>query len=130
MRDLVEGVKSYPEFLPWCGEAKVLSIDKDVTRARIQIRYHGLNAAFTTENLRRSEQVIEMTLVEGPFRVLQGVWQFDELRENACRVEFKLEYEFSNKVLGIVAGPVFHKISDTLVDAFVRRADSLYRALT
>jgi len=128
MRDLVERVECYPQFLPWCCDAKVLTRGGIVTRATIQIRYHGLNAAFTTENLRRDAHTIEMKLVEGPFRVLHGLWRFDVLNDAACRIEFDLQYEFSSKMLTLIAGSAFHKISDSLVDAFVRRADSVYGA--
>jgi ribosome-associated toxin RatA of RatAB toxin-antitoxin module len=128
MRELVEDVERYPRFLPWCSDAKVLAREEGVTRASIQIRYHGLNSAFTTENRRRGEDHIEMNLVEGPFRVLHGLWHFDALAEHACRVDFNLQYEFSSKMLAVIAGPVFHKISDALVDAFVRRAESVYGA--
>ena len=67
-------------------------------------------------------------LVEGPFRVLDGEWLFTELADRACRVDFRLHYEFSSKLLERLVGRVFSFIANTMVDAFVRRADQLYGA--
>jgi ribosome-associated toxin RatA of RatAB toxin-antitoxin module len=128
MRDLVEDVERYSQFLPWCSDARILSNENGLTRASLHIRYHGLNTAFTTENERLEDCAIDMKLVEGPFRMLHGKWRFVALDEMACRVEFQLQYEFSSTTLSLIAGPVFHKIADTLVDAFVHRAGSVYGA--
>ncbi len=126
MRELVEDIEKYPAFLPWCDHATILSAEGQVVRASIRIRYRGLNTAFTTENHGLADQAIEMRLVEGPFRTLLGVWRFGALDNHASKVTFDLSYEFSNMAIALIAGPVFHKISDELVDAFVRRADDLY----
>ena len=65
-------------------------------------------------------------LVDGPFRRLEGSWRFRSLAENACKIEFRLHYEFSSKVFEKVIGPVFSHIANTFVDAFVRRAAQVY----
>jgi ribosome-associated toxin RatA of RatAB toxin-antitoxin module len=67
-----------------------------------------------------------LRLVDGPFRRLEGMWQFKPLTENACKIDFRLSYEFSSKMFEKVIGPVFSQIANTFVDAFVRRADTVY----
>lgn len=67
-----------------------------------------------------------MQLEQGPFRSLQGTWRFIRLREDACRVELSLEYQFGAGLLGKALAPVFDHIAATMVDAFVERADRLY----
>jgi ribosome-associated toxin RatA of RatAB toxin-antitoxin module len=71
---------------------------------------------------------MSIRLVEGPFRVLDGEWHFTSLAEDACKIEFCLHYEFSSKILEMLVGPVFTYIANTLVDAFVQRADKVYGA--
>ena len=126
MYALVENVAAYPEFLPWCGGTEILRKEGDVTRAAIIIDFRGIKQRFSTENRATPPRLIEMTLVEGPFRKLDGTWSFKALGDDACKVEFRLHYEFSSKLLEKIFGPVFHFIASTFVDAFVKRARQLY----
>ncbi|MBV8465049.1 MAG: type II toxin-antitoxin system RatA family toxin [Burkholderiales bacterium] len=122
MFELVDRVEDYPRFLPWCGDTEVHLRDADWTIASVGIDYLGLKSGFTTEN-RKQDGVITMELKDGPFRNLNGAWRFTALADDACKVEFELDYEFSSKALEAVIGPVFSKIASTFVDAFVREAD-------
>jgi ribosome-associated toxin RatA of RatAB toxin-antitoxin module len=126
MYALVEDVAAYPEFLPWCGGSEILKKEAHLTRAAIVIDFRGIKQRFSTENRLDPPQLIQMTLVDGPFRQLDGSWRFKALGENACKIEFRLHYEFSSKLLEKIFGPVFHFIANTFVDAFVKRARQLY----
>ncbi|KAB2837417.1 MAG: type II toxin-antitoxin system RatA family toxin [Burkholderiales bacterium] len=123
---LVEGVESYPQFLPWCGRTQVLQRHETSMIASIEIAYHGVRQSFTTENRHTPPGEIVITLRDGPFRALDGAWRFTPLGEAACKVEFELHYEFSSRTLEKVVGPVFHHIAHSFIDAFVRRAEQIY----
>lgn len=125
---LVDAVERYPEFLPWCGGASVGYRDEHKTRATIDISYRGIKQSFTTENLKEPGQTIWVKLVEGPFKALDGSWRFVPLAAHGCKVELHLHYEFSSKLLAKLVGPVFSYIANTFVEAFVRRAGSVYGA--
>ena len=126
MYALVDAVEEYPKFLPWCGGAQVLLRDAAVTRATVLIDYHGIRQSFTTENAKREPEEMQIRLVEGPFRVLDGTWRFTALGERACKVELRLRYEFSSRILEKLVGPVFNHIANTLVDAFAKRAGQVH----
>ena len=126
MFTLVDRVEDYPEFLPWCGGVTLLHRDANVTRAEIRINYHGIRQKFTTENTKQEPVEMRIQLVEGPFRKLEGTWRFTGLAGLGCKVELSLNYEYSNRVLEKLIGPIFSYISDTLVDAFARRAEKVY----
>jgi ribosome-associated toxin RatA of RatAB toxin-antitoxin module len=126
MYALVADVARYPEFLPWCGGAQVLSQDGALVHAQISIDFRGIRQRFSTENRQNEPELIEMKLVDGPFRELDGSWRFKALGEHACRIDFRLHYEFSSKLLEKLVGPVFHYISNSFVDAFVKRASGIY----
>lgn len=126
MFHIVDDIESYPEFLPWCGATSVDSRDGDEVRASIEIAHRGINKTFTTCNRLQKDKMIEVSLVNGPFKHLHGYWQFKKLGENACKVTLDLEYEFSNKLIAMAVGPVFGQIANTLVDAFCKRADDIY----
>lgn len=123
---LVDAVERYPEFLPWCGGTSVSHRDAATTRATIQICFRGIKHSFTTENAKDPPRTMTMKLVEGPFKTLDGCWNFIALGSAGCRVEFRLHYEFSSRILEKLIGPVFSHIANTLVEAFVRRARQLY----
>ena len=126
MYALVDQVEHYPDFLPWCGRAHVDYRDGSLTRASILIDYRGIKQAFQTENRTEPPHLIEIKLVSGPFHTLDGTWRFSPLAPDACRVDFRLHYEFSSKMLERLVGPVFSYIAGSFIDAFVKRAERLY----
>ena len=126
MFELVDAVEKYPEFLPWCGGTELKYRDKNLTRATIHIHYRGIKQSFTTENTKHEPQSMQIRLIEGPFKTLQGSWLFSGLGDEGCKVELRLHYEFSSRLLEKLVGPVFGYIANSLVDSFVKRARSIY----
>ncbi|MGH8849837.1 MAG: type II toxin-antitoxin system RatA family toxin [Casimicrobiaceae bacterium] len=128
MFELVERIEDYPKFLPWCGNATILQNTVDGALARIDIDYHGVRAHFTTANRNHAPDRIVVELRDGPFRRLDGTWRFLALGDTACKVELDLEYEFATPALETLIGPVFGRIADSFIDAFVKRAAGVYGA--
>ena len=123
---LVEDIDSYHTFLPWCKSSRVLSREHDEVCGSIELSKGGIEKMFTTRNRMQKNKMIEMRLEEGPFHHLEGFWRFDVLDEMACKVSLVLEFEFSNKLLGMTVGPVFSQVANSLVDAFCKRAAEVY----
>ncbi|AXT45544.1 MULTISPECIES: type II toxin-antitoxin system RatA family toxin [Chromobacterium] len=123
---LVDDIEHYSRFLPWCGKAEVLSREGDQVVASLHIDYLKVKQHFTTRNTNQAGEAILMELVDGPFEHLEGRWRFLPLGEIGCKVEFRLSYQFSSKILEMIIGPVFGHISGTLVDAFIKEADKVY----
>lgn len=123
---LVDKVEDYPLFLPWCGQAAVSQRTEEQLIATLSINYHGIKQTFTTQNKNTPPHLMEMSLVDGPFKHLQGSWKFIELREDACKIEFDLQYDFSSRLLEHLIGPVFSKIANSFVDSFCARAEVVY----
>lgn len=124
---LVEDIESYAEFLPWCKSTEVLFKSDDEVKASIEISKGALNKTFTTVNRMQKNKMIEMRLVKGPFKHLQGYWRFDALKiDQACKISLDLDFEFSNKILAMAAGAVFNQIANSMVDAFCKRAVEVY----
>lgn len=126
MYALVADIESYGDFLPWCGGARILSREPGRVTARIDIAYRGVNKSFTTRNTLEPDQRMELHLVDGPFDQLAGCWTFEPLDQSGCKVSLELEFEFSNRLVALVVGPVFESIARSLVDSFHGRAVSLY----
>ncbi len=126
MFHLVDNIDLYPQFLPWCRTAVEHQRDADQVKATVEIAKGAVNKQFTTLNRLQKDKTIEMRLIDGPFRHLHGFWRFDELKTDACKVSLDLDFEFSNKILSLVIGPIFNQIANTLVDSFVQRAKTVY----
>ncbi len=126
MFKLIDDIEAYSDFLPWCGKATELFRDDKNVEASLFISHTGLNKEFTTQNKNTAFEKIEMHLANGPFKNLDGVWLFEPLGDTACKVSLNLEFEFSSKIISITLGPVFRKIANSLVDAFIKRADKVY----
>jgi len=126
MFELVDKVEDYAHFLPWCGGTELHFRDPQVTEATIHISYLQVRQHFTTRNTKTPGQEMLIKLKSGPFRSMEGYWRFKPLADTACKVEFALRYEFSNALLEKIVGPVFGMVTNGLVDAFVRRAETVY----
>src|SRR5260221_10121008 len=94
---LVEDIETYPGFLPWCVEARVLERNSSFTKATITAGMGGVRQSFTTRNENQPAKAIDMRLVEGPFPQFAAAWRFTPLAPQACRVEFSPEDEFSSR---------------------------------
>ena len=126
MYALVNDIKSYADFLPWCSRSDILEQTAQDIKASLNIAYGSMNKSFTTLNKLTPETKIEMQLVEGPFKQLNGEWVFTQLGEDGCKVSLELEFEFKSKLLSMTMGPVFSQIANTLVDSFSERANKVY----
>jgi ribosome-associated toxin RatA of RatAB toxin-antitoxin module len=126
MYDIVNDVKAYPDFLPWCARTELLCEDEQKMEATLYLAKAGFKYSFTTRNHLLKPNRISIDLVEGPFSELSGFWVFDALNEEACKVSLSLSFEFAGKLKNMAMSKVFNQVATTLVDAFVQRADKLY----
>lgn len=123
--DLIEAAENYPLFLPWCAGATILARDEAMVSAELRVRLAGTQFEMRTRNPKRRPEWMAIHLDSGPFRRFEGEWQLAALGLEACRVGFTLDYEFGHGVVTRAAAPVFDRIANAMVDAFVRRAESM-----
>ncbi|RMD70316.1 MAG: type II toxin-antitoxin system RatA family toxin [Gammaproteobacteria bacterium] len=123
---LVNDIEAYPRFLPWCKGARIEKSRGDEICASIELAVGAVHKSFSTCNRVQKNKMIEVRLIEGPFRHLEGFWRFEPLGGRACKVVLDMEFEFSTRLLDMALGPIFHQIVTTLVDAFCKRAEEVY----
>jgi ribosome-associated toxin RatA of RatAB toxin-antitoxin module len=127
MFDLIEAAERYPEFMPWCARATIVERTAEVVVADIGVDYRGVRFEFRTRNPKRRPEWMAIRLERGPFRRFEGEWRLTPLAQAGCRIEFEMRYDF-NSVMARLAGPVFDRITNAMVDAYVARADVLFAA--
>ena len=120
---LVDDIEAYPRRFGWCESAQVMERSADRVVARLDLGLGPLRTWFTTENTLSPPHHIDMALRDGPFRRLQGSWQFHALDESACRVTLTLEFEPQAKLLCGALALGMQGLADRMVDDFVRVAD-------
>jgi ribosome-associated toxin RatA of RatAB toxin-antitoxin module len=123
---LVNDVGRYPEFLPWCVAARVEDISATERVASLKIARGVLRTEFTTRNTLLQDAQIHLQLMHGPFRDLTGEWRFDPIGNRGSRVQFRVEFEFKNRLSASAFNAVFEALCGTIIDAFVERAQSIY----
>jgi len=127
MFDVVMDIEAYPAFLPWVADARVLSRSEHELTAELVADFKGLRQPFRTVDRFVSGKLVEIRLLEGPFRFLESVWTFEERGKNDCRAHFSIEFEFKSMMLGMVASPIFGHACMTMAHVFEERAMKLYR---
>jgi len=126
MFNLINDVKSYPDFLPWCAATELKSQSDSEIVAALTVGYRSLKTQFTTRNSFSSPEWMTMQLLEGPFSSLEGRWSFEQLSDDGCEVTLKMEFDFSSSVKDMLFGAAFETICKELIDAFIKRAHDLY----
>ena len=127
MYKLVEGVSSYPQFLSWCTATMVHEQTSEIQKASLTVVVAGIKQQFTTLNTLWSGERLEMKLLEGPFKNLQGEWRFVQLGEDGSKISLELDFEMTRGPMATMFGKGFGKIADRLVDDFCKRAEKVYQ---
>lgn len=130
MYDAVMDIESYPEFLPWVADARILTRDNDELTAELIAELAGMRHSFRTLDRFMPGKLIEIRLIDGPFKFLESLWSFDQLGESSCRVHFSIEFEFKNMMLDLVASPIFSTACRSMVHAFEKRASIASASIT
>ena len=126
MYELVNKVEGYPQFVPACKRADVISRNQDEVRAKLLFAQGAIHKSFTTCNRLQQDKMIEIKLLDGPFKHLEGFWLFEAQADKQCRIVFDLEFEFASRLLSFMFEPFFHQITNRLVDVFTKRAAEVY----
>lgn len=125
MFELVNDIEAYPSFMDDCVGAQVLRRGEDWVEARLELQKAGISQSFVTRNRLDPPHAMTLSLVEGPFSRLEGVWRFEPEGEG-CRVSLSLEFAMQNRLLGMAVGKFFESTASQQVDALCRRARQVY----
>jgi len=126
MFDLVIEVERYPEFLPWVAGAQLHERSANDLLATMEMQRGGVRERFTTRNSFDRPAYMDMRLVSGPFRTLDGRWTFTPIGDAGTRVDLEMRFEFANPVVSMLFGKSFENSCNALIDAFIARARHLH----
>jgi len=124
--DLVADIERYPEFLPWCRNARIRKRDGNIVVADLVIGFKMFRERFTSRvELQPERHRIDVTYAEGPFRYLNNHWVFED-HPRGCAIDFYVDFEFRSRLLQKAIQPLFSEAVRRMVTAFESRARALY----
>ncbi|MEO5376707.1 MAG: type II toxin-antitoxin system RatA family toxin [Magnetococcus sp. DMHC-6] len=123
--DIVVDVDSYPKFLPWCVNARTYDREEHQFMAEMTVAFQGIREVFTTLDQVVPEKKVIINLRSGPFQYLASTWNFTP-ENNQTRVDFFIDFRFQSRLKEMIVGPVFSIISKQMLQAFCKRAQSIY----
>lgn len=126
MFDLVADVKRYGQFLPWVIATRVRSDNETEMVADMVVGFKSLRESFTSRVSKIRAEEIAVQYVDGPLSDLTNVWRFREIDENNCEIDFRVDFQFKNRMFQALAGQYFDRAFRKMVAAFEQRAYELY----
>lgn len=123
---LVQDIEGYPQFVPWVSSAQVISRTESEVIGQLEMERSGLREKFTTRNVLMPPNRMDLKLVDGPFKVLEGIWSFEPIGDKGTKIGLNIRFEFANPMLSLMLSRTFEKSCAQLVDAFVARARTVY----
>ena len=130
--ELVMDIEKYPEFLPWCKQARIVEIiSAQNLHADLLINFKSFFEKYrsnvTHGKSGANRYFIDVVAIQGPFKRLINQWQFHDLGNNTCDVKFFIDFEFNSMLLGKLISPIFEKASEKMMTAFEERAREVLR---
>jgi len=128
--DLVLDIEKYPEFVPFCVDAKVYEKkDKDnllLIVADLTIGKGPFKDTYKSDvKYNKKEDSIFVTNHDGPLKHLENTWLFKE-QNNITEVSFEVDFELKNEFLNLVMTKSFQFALDKIAEAFQKRAEDLF----
>jgi len=127
INDIILDVEKYPEFLPWCSSAKIISANNDRIVADLTAEFKGFAENYRSQITAHEEGgffVVNVEAISGPFKYLKNSWKIKSLN-NECEIDFFIAFEFKSKILDMVIGMVFSIATEKMISAFEARAREL-----
>lgn len=132
MFNLVMDIQSYPKFLPWCVDAKILgkNIENEII-ADLDINFKAIHKKYTSKiiinHIADNESEVFVRAIKGPFRKLETYWHFKDINQEESKIYFDIDFEFHSKILSSMLNFIFKKAKMKMVESFEKRAFEIYK---
>jgi coenzyme Q-binding protein COQ10 len=129
---MVLDVESYPQFLPWCKKARIISQDQQQIIAELVIQFKGFSERYQSKivpKIQGEKYIIEVDAISGPFKYLKNTWQISK-DDKGSIVEFFIEFKLKSILLDKLMGLFFYSAVEKMTIAFSNRARTIYLTKT
>ena len=128
--DLVLDIEKYPEFVPFCVDAKIYEKKEKgnllLIVADLTIGKGSFKDTYKSDvKYNRKDDSIFVTNLDGPLKHLENMWHFKQ-EKNITEVSFEVDFELKNEFLNIVMTKSFQFSLDKIAESFQKRAEDLF----
>jgi coenzyme Q-binding protein COQ10 len=126
MFDLVADVESYPQFVPWVTDARVLRRHDNEMSVEMEIGTRLVRKRFVTKAVLERPDRIEITSSDDLFDRYRQSWTFRPAADGRTVVEYRVDFQFRSRLLDALIGVGFADTARAVMGAFMRRARQVY----
>ena len=119
--NIVNRIELYKNFVPYCVESEIILEENNFVEARLEFNLKGVITSFTTRNEICENEYIDMKLIDGPFKYLDGKWEFKSIDKKTI-IYLTINYEAESKIIEYTVGKSLEKITNYLVKAFINES--------
>ena len=131
--NLVLDIQKYPEFLPWCSASRIIESNDFFTIADLVISFTGFREKYRSKITAKTptndnpNYIVDVNLVEGPFKELKNYWIITQKQDNMCEVNFEIAFSLNSSILNKVISVIFEKAFTKMIEAFENRANEIFK---
>lgn len=122
--DVLNDVEEYQSFIPFCIDSKIIEENDDEIKASLRLSFMGTNTQFISNNKYKSNEFIEMNLVEGPFSFFKATWIFKRIHNEETQLTFKMSYTILNPMIDLLFSKNIDVVSQRIIEAFKKKMES------
>ena len=122
--DVLNDVEEYQSFIPFCIDSKIIEENDDEIKASLRLSFMGTNTNFISNNKYKSNEFIEMNLVEGPFSFFKATWVFKRIYNEETQLTFKMSYTILNPMIDLLFSKNIDVVSQRIIEAFKKKIES------
>jgi coenzyme Q-binding protein COQ10 len=129
---IILDVEKYPEFLPWCDGARLISQEEGLIYAELKANFKGFTETYTSRVKHYKKDnifFVEVEAVDGPFKYLYNNWEINPTNKESI-VSFHIKYEFKSRIIDMLSAKFFQIAALKIIDAFEKRAEYLNKNTT
>lgn len=122
--DVLNDVEEYQSFIPFCIDSKIIEENDDEIKASLRLSFMGTSTQFISNNKYKSNEFIEMNLVEGPFSFFKATWIFKRIHNEETQLTFKMSYTILNPMIDLLFSKNIDVVSQRIIEAFKKKIES------
>ena len=122
--DVLNDVEEYQSFIPFCIDSRIIEENDDEIKASLRLSFMGTNTQFISNNKYKSNEFIEMNLVEGPFSFFKATWIFKRIHNEETQLTFKMSYTILNPMIDLLFSKNIDVVGQRIIEAFKKKMKS------
>ncbi len=119
--ETIANVENYPNIIPWIKQVQLLNSYDNIKEYELTVKFSVFSENFSTKDIFYPNEKIDVSLISGPFKHLNNIWEFKNLSNNTTEVSFYIDFEFKSKLLNISFSKIFLEAQKKIFSGFIKQ---------